>query len=188
MIVGAVLGAAVAQGAKADILLLVLLGVLGVAVLGGGWAWEWWTARTRARRAAAQFHGVLKVIGEGSELLGSMLAWSRDHPYTDPSVQDSPAVVGADGLAKTEFLQAAQAWDERAEQLAWKEFGTAVTGLRLAPAVPPAADQYVHPHLEAAWSKVRGRVTWLADRVPEIMPSAPSPSHRFALWRWRRRP
>ena len=108
------------------------------------------------------------MVNKGSEVLREMNLWSFVHPYRAPSSGGYVPVVGRLGEEKRELLRKAAAWKAEAEKLVMHEFGGAVIGFDRAVPIAPSSNMVVHPHLEAEFASIQGRIAWLANRAPNV--------------------
>jgi membrane protein implicated in regulation of membrane protease activity len=167
ILVGAVIGAMAAHAAIGP---LIAIAVAALLLIATGFAWDRCRARRRQAVEEQSRARIMSAIGKGSLILYDMAAWSLDHPDREPSADDNPSVVGAEGVEKTAMLTRAFQWADETGKWIGKELG-GHEQVSFVAAVPVALDRYVHPHLSGAWTDVRGRVAWLSNRLTQPLPT-----------------
>jgi hypothetical protein len=170
LLFGAALGAAVSQVTGSNLGLLILLAVAGIALAFAGGIVDRLKAKAEQVDRTAAIARVEDALMRGQAILTELQIWSRDHPYSAPSLNDDPFVVGSLGVAKTDFLIRVETWKTSTAEFVEEEFGDEVISFRGAKEEPPYS--YVHDHLWFAWAEVRGRMAWLQERITRPMPAS----------------
>jgi hypothetical protein len=178
LLVGGVVGAWVARVSQADGWVLALVGLIGVAFIGGGVLLDKCAARRKRTAETARLTEVMGFAARGDTMLHEIEQWSMLHRSWDPSVGSDPAVAARLGKEFAELRQRTRIWKQEAGDFVVRGFGGAVAGFDYPVPISPPPGKVVHPYLQEEWSTVRSRIAWLvahADPVPAIALVARSP-------------